>query len=184
MDEKEKQIIKEIAKSTTISPFASLAPDGRTVFWHQKGGRVRTPEEAQATAERKRRKEEKALPLLAPIIEQVSTRLKTPDEIIDADLHQCDKLAAYELMSYYRALELRAMVGEIVSVEDLAKLDDERFGIYPADVTYSWGFWFKKIKELRPEAAWEICLNRERHEMFSRWHEECPACGAPLRKKE
>lgn len=85
------------------SPFATLAPDGHTVFWYQSDAHVRTPEEAERSAARKRRKEEKAMPLFAPVIETVSTRLKTPEQIIDEDEHRWDKLAAVDRKGAFRS---------------------------------------------------------------------------------
>lgn len=163
------------------SKFASLAPDGRTVLWHHTAAPVRTPEEARKSADRKRRKEAKALPLFAPIIDQASERLRTPDEIIDRERSWQEQMAADELASYERAQDLRAIVAEYVTPEQLAAMDDRRFRVYPANVTYSWSFWFGRLKELAPERAAELCMNRERHEMMADWHERCPACGAALK---
>lgn len=166
------------------SQFATLAPDGRTVFWYQSKGRVRTYQEAQKTAERKRKKEEKALPLFAPIIDQVSTRLKTPEQIIEEGLHEWDKLAAHELESYERAQALRTIVAELVTPDELAAMDDYRFRVFPHQVEYSYSFWFSRIKELAPERAHKLCLNREQHTTMSHSYEKCPACGMPLKQEE
>jgi len=162
------------------SPFVTLAPDGRTIFWFQTKNPI-TLKQTQKSINRKRMKEQKALPLFANIIDQVSNRIKTEDQLIELNDHRFDKLAQSELRNYQYALILRTIVGKFVTPDELTGLDEIRFNIYPASIEYSWGFWFNKLKELAPVRAYELCLNKENHILFAKWHDLCPTCGKSLK---
>jgi len=160
------------------SPFASLAPDGRTVLWFQ-NHRRRTPDEWEASRARKIKKLEKSMPLFAGMVESI-VHVKSTDEYAKADEAHFRKLAEGEVRDFMRGSLLRAIVAKLIPPERLVELDEWRFRTYPADVTYTWGFWFLRLKEVSPTLAHELCLNHQRHEFFSRWHSACPTCGKPL----
>lgn len=141
---------------------------------------MRTLEQAQRAAERRNRKLAAREPLLALIGE---ARQVTAEQMMENERRWRAKMAALEAHLTERADMLREQVAVRVSVERLAELDAYRIRVFPPGGDYGCEFWFKTLREVWPERAWELCGNREHHEEFARWHKFCPTCGKLLRER-
>jgi hypothetical protein len=131
----------------TKSEYSTTADDGKTTLWWQ-NGITRSQEEAQQASNRKRKAEQEALPLLAPIIEQASTRIKTADQLINEEATWKAKMAEAEMVTYHEAQALAQQVKTLVGDEEYARLESYRWHTYPRTVEYSASYWRQQLKRL------------------------------------
>jgi hypothetical protein len=151
---------------------------------------MRTLDEAQQVATLRNRKNAKRWPLLAhagqldAIVPQV-TAGETSQGVAN-EQRFIEKWAAYKQAALERAEAMQTLacsflVGQEAEIERLAA---ERARVYPSAPEYTYGFWWKQLKRLAPETAWQHCRNRPLHAGYlAKWHTACPACGQPLLPK-
>lgn len=141
---------------------------------------LRTPEQAEATAKRHNTKLAQRFPLLA-LSDQLDGQW-TADRVLEDERRFRAKLAATDQCLRERGNYRKALCAQRVSAEQMSEWEDYFRRVLPQeDGGYAADYWFRRLRECWPERAWHECGNQERHTLYAKWHEVCPACGMKLR---
>ena len=146
-----------------------------------------TMKKAGKAAEKRNKKAAEKAPLLAIIGE---TRIWTPQEVFDqATLigNGLEKtLIEFEETETKRISVLKDALLKAVSPETIIKWELEIKRIYPPDLVYTSMYLFKRLAEVDPPIAWQLCLHQkdDRHIWLGLHYHHCPVCQNPLNQRK